>query len=392
MGKGYNLPTWSIWVKLKEILNLDNKFDYLIEGRPNEYIEAEREVIGKQNYTVPKEVYNIGENKSGERDESLITAPATDEAKKYDGWGTALKPAHEPIVVARKPLSEKNVALNVLKHGTGGINIDESRIVFKNKEDFEESVNKNKHADFNSNNGIRCPTKGIYHGDFRHPENYNPTSGRFPANLILECTCDELFGLNELESDRVGVVKDKSVIHTDPNCPCYMLDKQSGLSQGSTTTKVGKVYGETSGRSYLETKEHGININDKGGASRFFYQAKASKSERNAGLEEFEDVNGIRSNAPRKNEETKNKLSKNNHPTVKPIKLMEYLVKLVTPKGGVCLDPFLGSGTTAIACVKNGFNYIGIEREEEYVKIAEARLKPYLEQKKLDTGDTDEIN
>lgn len=131
--------------------------------------------------------------------------------------------------------------------------------------------------------------------------------------------------------------------------------------------------------------------NDKGGASRFFYCAKASKSERNFGLDDFEekeqDIGNLGINKEegriergRNPEQTK---VKNNHPTVKPIKLMEYLIKLVTKEGAVVLDPFIGSGTTAIACIKLNRKFIGIEKEEEYVKIAEARIKPFMEQKKL---------
>jgi len=130
-----------------------------------------------------------------------------------------------------------------------------------------------------------------------------------------------------------------------------------------------------------ETTRDGFHegYNDNGNASRFFksiiYQAKASKSERNKGCEELEEKVGIRTNAPRENEDIKTPTRTNNHPTVKPIALMEYLIKMVTPKGGIVLDPFAGSGSTLVAAKNNGYQYIGIEMTAEYIPIIEARLK-----------------
>ena len=198
--------------------------------------------------------------------------------KLGDGWGTALKPAHEPIVMARKPF-KGNVANNVLEWSTGGINIDESRVDFVSEADKAESINKNQHADFGSTMG----TNQIY-GDYSmlEPQNYNPT-GRFPANIIF----DEEAG--------------------------KLLDGQYE------------------------------------GASRFFYCPKSSKKDRNEG-------------------------TNNNHPTVKPTDLMLYLIRLVTPKGGITLDPFMGSGSTGKAAIRGGFDFIGIERENEYFQIAEGRI------------------
>jgi len=160
-----------------------------------------------------------------------------------------------------------------------------------------------------------------------------------------------------------------------------MLDEQTGLVGGDKrTSKSTYDKGIWGNAKPVESK---ALYNDKGGASRFFYCAKASKSERNMGCEEMEDKKTddgreVVSDRPHQRGATDRK---NNHPTVKPIKLIQYLVRLVTPKGGVCLDPFLGSGTTAIACIKEGMNYIGIEREEDYVKIANARIKAYSQNK-----------
>jgi site-specific DNA-methyltransferase (adenine-specific) len=285
----------------------------------------------------------------------------------YEGWGTALKPAHEPICMARKPLSESSIAENVLNHRTGGINIDECRI---GTTDELGRVNKTAPKDTDTQ-----MTMGLKAGAM----NFG-TEGRFPANIMFECTCDETYtkpapksghwsktttkGFGEFgngSSTYEGVGEKESgdmIIHTNPECPCYMLDEQSG------ERKVGK--GSRSGgfqQGYIdgEVKNRVVNegYNDKGGASRFFYSAKVSKKERNMGLDDV--VKG----------------KANIHPTVKPIALMEYLIKLVTPKGGVVLDPFMGSGSTGIAAKKLGFNFIGIEREEEYMEIAKARINNY---------------
>jgi site-specific DNA-methyltransferase (adenine-specific) len=288
-----------------------------------------------------------------------VTAPATKEAKEWEGWGTALKPACEPIVVARKPLSEKNVALNVLKWGTGGINIDGCRIGYKSKEDY-------KGATFGNNSGLIKKDKTCY-GDFSmFPLQKNIKAnqqGRFPANIIL----DEEAG--------------------------KMLDEQAGMvSQGGKRNKP--VYFEANkffkGTGTMKGSSKAMqDYPDKGGASRFFYCAKASKSERNLGCEEMEEkekryratANGTGETS--KNMERFTSIMKNNHPTVKPIKLMEYLIKLVSKEDALILDPFLGSGTTAIACLKLNRQFIGIEKEEEYIKIAKARINHYNKQRKL---------
>jgi site-specific DNA-methyltransferase (adenine-specific) len=264
---------------------------------------------------------------------------------EWEGWGTALKPAVEPIVVARKPLSEKNVALNVLKHGTGGINIDACRI--------GTEVRKNNFNDFSNQHGNKfgnnMPIAKL--GD-------TEVVGRFPANIILD--------------EEAGKI----------------LDKQSGIL-GSNSLAVRKTANSGgTGNCYKTSNDvpgNVVSIPGKGGASRFFYCAKASKSERNFGCEEMEDKTttdgrDVVSNRPHQRGATQRK---NNHPTVKPIALIEYLIKLVSKKGAIVLDPFLGSGTTAIACLKLNRQFIGIEKEEEYIEIAKARIKPFIEQKKL---------
>jgi hypothetical protein len=257
---------------------------------------VERKVIGK---------YQSPEGTSGESKGALfnggglvdITSPATDEAKQWQGWGTALKPASEHWILVRKPLSEKTVAKNVLKHGTGGINIDASRISVA-KDDPNHRVPSQGNAGANSIFGVGG-----------HDGNLKP-QGRFPANLVLDEVAAE------------------------------MLDEQSGKCSGSRP----HVYKNSQPR---EGRLIFGGYADSGGASRFFYVAKASKKDRG------ED---------------------NKHPTVKSTKLMEYLIKLVTPPNGVVLDPFMGSGSTGKAAVGLGFKFIGIEKNEEYFEIAKRRI------------------
>ena len=258
---------------------------------------AEREVV--EQTTIRKD---DGTNYAlGHSGNLTSNTPSTDQAKQWQGWGTALKPALEPIVMARKPL-EITVANNVLKHGVGGLNIDGCRV-------GDDEINVSGKGSFKE---WQKEVKGFKSNE----EGVNTTHyGRFPANFIHD-------GSDE----------------------------------------VVKLFPDSDGES----------------PARFFYTAKASQGERNFGLSGFNEHPGIRSNAPRKNENVKNPSRRNFHPTVKPIDLMRYLVRLVTPKGGICLDPYMGSGTTAVACKSEKVNYIGCELDEDYIKIAEARIKAEL--------------
>ena len=266
----------------------------------------------------------------------------TEEAKQWEGWGTALKPAHEPIVMARKPFNT-SVAENVLTHGTGGINIDECRV---GTETITQHGRKKKEG---------TGWKNHWHNEVEKGKSWE---GRFPANIIHDGSEEVLEVFPETTS---GKMSSKHTRHTD--------ESPHGIyGKFDINHPLGETYGDT------------------GSAARFFYCAKASKAERNMGLDDFEDVVGgsMESNvqnkmglgrASLKREKKPIQKTKNNHPTVKPIKLMEYLVRLVTPKEGIVLEPFAGSGTTLIACKQQGFNYIGIEKEQEYCDIAESRLK-----------------
>jgi hypothetical protein len=222
-----------------------------------------------------------------------------------------LKPANEPIVLARKPISEKTIAENVMKWGTGGLNIDGCRVEYVSEYDMKHQHDIARGQD-NATNGK------MFGGKQKSKASTHTPQGRFPANVIL----DEEAG--------------------------RMLDEQSGITKSGKVKTDKEAYEGTSNTGFLRGKSTSQNQHgDTGGASRFFYCAKASKKERGEG---------------------------NNHPTVKPIKLMEYLITLVTPPNGTVLDPFFGSGTTGIAAVNLGFNYIGIELDEHYVEIARRRI------------------
>ena len=261
------------------------------------------------------------------------------DADQYEGIGTALKPACEPIVLARKPLSEKTVAENVLKWGTGGLNIDGGRV------EGESWGTRPKYL---------LTSKGVKGGAFGNPDAPKQerlegiaecTQGRFPAHLIHDGSEEVLAGF--------------------PN----------------TVSKWGK-QGESKGGALFgwekeNAKDTEKYIGDSGSAARFFYCAKPSKAERDRGCEGMEEKsrptmsggNGIGNTGPHDVEK-----SKNHHPTVKAQALMQYLIKLITPPHGVVLDPFMGSGSTGVAAKTLGFDFVGIEKEEEYFKIAKARI------------------
>jgi site-specific DNA-methyltransferase (adenine-specific) len=253
----------------------------------------ERKVIGQREDILKKQAKDLREGKrkiketfngdsSGNGFVSVsadITEPVTDEAKQWQGWGTSLKPAHEPIVMGRKPISEKTVADNVLEWGTGAINIDGCRV---------EGKPRTSHKDGNKVGNYQSEKK---YGQIADGAVCDGAEGRFPANIIFD---------------------------------------------------------EEAGKMLPDAGQGGYGEETTSSASRFFYCPKTSKSDRSEG---------------------------NNHPTVKPTDLMAYLIRLVTPKGGIVLDPFMGSGSTGKAAVREGMEFIGIERETEYFQIAEARIE-----------------
>ena len=297
---------------------------------------AEREIIGTKSAGIGTgKAYGkiVGEREAIETNQVSITAPATDAAKQWDGWGTALKPAHEPMVLARKPLIG-TVANNVLTYGVGGLNIDGSRVGAeggtKGSEFFPETETVTAYG--NGLNGNKKPIP--------------LDAGRWPANFIHD-------GSDE-------------VVELFPANAGGGFGKRGALNGGATAWGFKG-----------ELQE--VGYGDTGSAARFFYCAKTSKRDRNEGLDGFEakrDHDGraegkVGGDNPR-NRTNAEKL--NHHPTVKPTSLMQYLVRLVTPAGGTVLDPFMGSGSTGKACAYQGFNFIGIDQSAEYVEIARARI------------------
>jgi DNA modification methylase len=300
--------------------------------------EAEREVIGSKTSGIANKDegprHTIGASQAVEVD---ITAPATDAAKQWDGWGTALKPAHEPVVVARKPLVG-TVAQNVLQHGTGALNINGGRVGMSDADREAARVPMGQWTTSGTTGATAARSGAVYEPS---------TLGRWPANLVLTHAADC--------ADTCAA-----------GCPVAELDRQSGtLTSGANPTrrnsdKFRNAYGDFVGQTEC-TPARGI---DTGGASRFFtvtewdpitdvpfrYVAKPGKTERNAGL------------------------GANFHPTVKPVDLMRWLVRLVTPPGGTVLDPFLGSGTTAVAAILEGFDWVGCELTADYLPIIEGRV------------------
>ena len=318
---------------------------------------AKREVVGQKVHPTSKD--RTGGKSPYQAENSHlnatcdITIPATPEAKQWDGWGTALKPASEHWILARKPLSEKTIAANVLEHSTGGINIDASRI------------------------------------------KAGQNDGRFPANLVLSHKpgCKQVgtkegkgYTINRFTDgakpfgDGAGhpyEVEDQgpetiAVWDCEDDCAIKTLDNQTGvLTSGEMKGKIkGKAGKDTFGSYKGEATEQPYYA-DSGGPSRFFYCAKASKKEK-----------------------TLNKTIENKHPTVKSLKLMKYLINLVTPPGGVVLDPFMGSGTTGQAALEDNFGFVGIELEADSFEISKKRcsvIENLIINKKIEEKSVDQI-
>jgi len=306
-----------------------------------------REVVGISSTMNQKDSVSLKASKAHPEfgDRIPVTAPATHEAIQWQGWGTALKPALEPITMARKPLTG-TVAANVLEHGTGAINVDGCRVA--------GSVPQTIQGGQRSSGGLMNATGGD-RGTVSHPHD----AGRWPANLIHDGS-DEVLALFP--------------VTTSGKLQAHHATGANPWVESSRPPFTGEWGGDT------------------GSAARFFYCAKASKADRDEGCEGLEarsawchnqdgrdpknPANVIGAGAKAKVERGEEAVAprRNHHPTVKPTALMRYLCRLVTPPGGVVLDPFCGSGSTGKAAILEGFGFIGIERESEYAEIARARI------------------
>jgi len=312
----------------------------------------EREVIGERDrYHDGRKRQNKGDRlvnvkiSNNTNGVATITAPASPEAKQWDGWKTpALKPAVEGWWLVQKPISESSIARNILKHGVGGLNIEGCRIGAGDDRVSGGGV------------GLCHGKENIWFSGSIRPE--RPTGGRYPANLILSC------GANC-----------KGENHS-PDCPVSVIGEQSGVVPNgyrvNPSTNKTTWFGKKDG-SHIE----GVRgYDDTGTAARFFkqlpfdqetipsvyYQSKASPNDRSSNGE-----------------------IKNTHPTVKSRHLMKYLITLITPDNGIVLDPFCGSGTTAVACKELGRKYICIEKEQEYFDIACDRINQPREYSEVET-------
>lgn len=304
---------------------------------------AEREVIGANPYNARRPNAPVSDLCQQAGWPSDITAPATDAAKQWSGWGTALKPAHEPIVLARKPLIG-TVAQNTLEHGTGGLNIAGCRV--------------------GDNGGCvgagEGPTNGIFrdglNGSFAQPVE---GLGRWPANVIHD-------GSDE-------------VLAAFPDAP-----GQQGDLNGHSKDRLSKgIFGD------MKAARDAIARLDSGSAARFFYCAKSSQEDRTEGLEDLPLQNvsigdqrpsGSMSQRIHKGEGRPDTTGRNPHPTVKPTQLMRYLCRLVTPQSGIVLDPFCGSGSTGRGAMLEGLRFIGIELSTEYCELARRRIQAVTKQ------------
>ena len=312
------VPEWEQWVRLRELLNLnDPVLDAEVwrlngrKGTPGEAWEK-REVVGVRE--VPQGHAFAGSTYGGDSSNKSVnvTTPATSEAQRWDGWGTSLKPAIEPIILARKSL-DGTVASNVLANGVGGLNIDACRVPTDEIRVQGSQINTGA-----------TPFGGAREGGKVYDK------GRFPANVLL----DE-HAAKEMD-EQSGVLRDRG-----------------NKSESRSTYSGGEATSFPTGADFPFSHDNG------GGASRFFpvfkYQAKAPKKERP--VIEREDGTKIQ------------------HNTVKPLALMEWLVALIVPPGGTVLDPFAGSGTTIQAAINKGFTPIGIEQDADYIKLIEKRLE-----------------
>jgi DNA modification methylase/transcriptional regulator with XRE-family HTH domain len=416
---GMRLPTREQWPGVKAALGLADEYDAAFEA-------AEREVVGRVGGAEPGEK-NLNVYAGGLKSAWDVTAPATDDARDWEGWGTALKPAWEPILLMRKPLAERTVAAQVLATGTGALHIAACRV------------------GTDDTRALASPTAlGVMNDDAwkAKPVMAGSASGRWPANLVLSHTWQcvpagarrvrgsqgirgahsgGVYGGGRGLSDNAGLGEAVGYADLDgmetveawdcaPGCPVAELDRQSGVSRsggktGGETRRdgAGQFAGLIPGN--LRPTEH-TTFGDTGGASRFFptfaYVPKASRAEREAGLDHFPrrtaaevtrreagsaglagadgfDKNpyaGAHDGTPRANP----------HPTVKPLALMEWLVRLITPPGGLVLDPWAGSGSTGVAvmrCAELGARFLGFELDgdgHDYVAIAAARMAHALAQ------------
>src|SRR5690625_848323 len=307
---GVRLPQLKEYYKIKELLDLDDTYDEMME-------EAEREKIGEKTSGIGQ-AFGDGEWKSGKAEVVDITAPATELARKWDGWGTSLKPSHEPIIVVRKPLIDADtgrklsVADCVEKYGTGAINIDASRI---GSESMPKTTSKGE---------VLSENRAMSGANYKRVSD-GVAEGRFPANCI---TLDSY----EFYSKYFNVA---TAHEAQANVSPEELSKKASKRDRNSDWQGEEIALEEKRAGGMQSTVDGSMLTGSGNERKTVYR--------------------------------------NTHPTVKPTDLMAWLVRLVTPAGGIVLDPFAGSGSTLVAAKREGFGFIGVELTEEYIPIIEAR-------------------
>jgi site-specific DNA-methyltransferase (adenine-specific) len=341
MGKkwDYDVPSTDIWQECLRVLKPGGHLLAFAGTRTQHRMACRIEDVGFEIRDMIAWVYGSGFPKSHNLKD------------KWQGWGTALKPALEPITMARKPLAG-TVAACVLEHGTGALNVDGCRV--------------------GTNDGLGRPYGGenkVYgsYGMERGTRTGDALTGRWPANLI-----------HDGSEDVVGL---------------FPQSKSTGGMRPGFSTKDG--WGRPSHADWQPSASQG-GFGDSGSAARFFYCPKASKTEREAGLEEMESIHRVNGNKwtdqdyrvtnGERPPTAESGPRTNHHPTVKPIDLMAYLCRLITPPIGTILDPFMGSGSTGVAALREGFKFIGIELNPEYAEIARKRIENELNKAPLFTN------
>lgn len=364
---------------------------------------VEREVVGEQVAFNKLPLSDLNERATA----PLLGGPATEEAERWDGWGTALKPAVEPWILARKPL-DGTIVENVLKHGVGGINIAASRI------GGEERFNPSASSMYSLGEKPMDDAGGTV------------AIGRWPAHLILQhapgCTLTGTaedtrlvrvgertgddsrgleFGMGAQETTKTTTTVDVYACVDD--CPVRMLDEQSGIAEPSKPSVAFResktAFGILNDDGWEPSGNLHIHRGDGGGASRFFYVAKPSRAETEAGLADLPERTGgeltDRKDGSKGLENPRAGAGRgggrrNIHPTKKPIELMRLLVRLITPPGGLVLDPFTGSGTTGLAALVEGCRFVGFEMSADYHAIASARMRTIIDDPRtVETADAD---
>lgn len=313
----------------------------------DKYLGAKREQVAPRSVIAhQRSIGNTRPYMSDPNHQTDSDVPATQQPAAWDGWGTALKPAHEPIVVARKPLIS-TVADNVLSFGTGALNIGACRV-------GDDPIPSNKLEQWSG------------FGELKRPD-YTQTmhEGRWPANVIHDRSEEVLAGFPDAPGQLANVSYGDG---------CKTSNVFGAMKRGNELG-AEKVYSDSGATTFA--LKPGARRLDRGSAARFFYCAKANKIDRNEGCEGIEPRfsptmgNGIGG----KEHDPETATPKLNHrPTVKPTELMRYLCRLVTPPGGIVLDPFMGSGSTGKAAMLEGFDFIGIDMNQEYVALSGLRI------------------